>query len=341
MKLPLARLARHLERQTLEPVWAVYGDEPLLVLEAADAIRARARALGFEERLVFVAEANFSWERLSQEADSRSLFAARRLLELRLPQGKPGTEGSAWLAERAKAPLPETILLITLGALDWQARKSSWFATLEQHAVVVEANTPPREQLPQWWRERLARQGQSASPELLHLLAERTEGNLLAARQELEKLALLFPEGPLPEAEVRAVVFDLARYDPEALRQAVLEGDALRALRLLRTLMAEGCAAPLIVWAIASALRLIALAQEALARGAPLEAFFRQERVFRPEEKRTIEHSARRLPPLRTALIVCARLDRIAKGAETGDFALEAERLLLSLSAAPPRDRAA
>lgn len=341
MKLPLARLARHLERQTLEPVWAVYGDEPLLVLEAADAIRARARALGFDERLVFVAEANFSWERLSQEADSRSLFASRRFLELRLPQGKPGTEGAAWLAERAKNPLPETILLVTLGELDWQARKSAWFAALEQHAVAVEANAPPREQLPEWWRERLARQGQSASPELLRLLAERTEGNLLAARQELEKLALLFPPGPLPEEAVRAAVFDLARYDPEALRQAVLEGDALRALRLLRTLTAEGCAAPLLLWAIAGALRLIAAAQEALAQRAPLEALWRQERVFRPEEKRAIEHSARRLPPLRAALTACARLDRIAKGAETGDFALEAERLLLSLSTAPPRGRAA
>ena len=163
-------------------------------------------------------------------------------------------------------------------------------------------------------------------------------------RSSLRMLTLLRDEDVIREARVEAVA--LVEADPmlagqPALRQAVLEGDALRALRLLRTLMAEGCAAPLIVWAIASALRLIALAQEALARGAPLEAFFRQERVFRPEEKRTIEHSARRLPPLRTALIVCARLDRIAKGAETGDFALEAERLLLSLSAAPPRGRAA
>ncbi|MFC4487273.1 DNA polymerase III subunit delta [Tepidiphilus baoligensis] len=341
MKLPLERLTRHLERQTLEPVWAVYGDEPLLVLEATDAVRARARALGFDERLVFTVEPGFSWERLAQESDSLSLFASRRLIELRLPQGKPGTEGAAWLGERVKNPLPETILLVTLGELDWQARKSAWFTALERHAVVVEANAPPRERLPEWWRERLARQRQSASPELLRLLAERTEGNLLAARQELEKLALLFPEGPLPEEEVCTAVFDLARYDPDALRQAMLEGDCVRALRLLRTLTAEGCAMPLLLWAIAAALRLIAGAQETLARGAPLEVFFRQERVFRPEEKRAIERSARRLPPLRAALTACARLDRIAKGAEAGDFVPEAERLLLSLGTAPPRGRAA
>ncbi|WP_142810842.1 DNA polymerase III subunit delta [Tepidiphilus olei] len=341
MKLPLERLARHLEHQTLEPVWAVYGDEPLLVLEATDALRARARALGFVERLVFTLEPGFSWERLTQECDSPSLFAARRLIELRLPQGKPGTEGAAWLSERVKHPLPETILLITLGEIDWQTRKSAWFTALEQHAIVVEANTPSRERLPEWWRERLARQGQTASPELLRLLAERTEGNLLAARQELEKLALLFPEGPLPEDEVRTAVFDLARYDPEALRQALLEGEAVRALRLLRTLTAEGCAAPLLVWAIAAALRLIAGAQETLDRRAPLEAFFRQERVFRPEEKRAIERSARRFPPLRAALTACARLDRIAKGAEPGDFTVEAERLLLSLGTALSRGHAA
>ncbi|GAB6049551.1 DNA polymerase III subunit delta [Hydrogenophilus islandicus] len=332
MKCPAHRLAAELRRSPFPPLWAVTGDEPLLIEEAADAIRTAARQAGFAACDREVIEKGRPLASLLVTTETLSLFSAARLLELRFLDPPSGKEAAEWFAALCARPPVETTTLIILPPLDWSAKRAPWYAQLEQGAILVETHAPTRAQLPQWWAERLRQQQQEASPELLAYFAEMSEGNLLAAKQQLALLALLFPPGPLPEADARAAVTEVARFDPFELRRAVLARNGHRAARLIAALHDEGVAEPLILWALSSAVRALARAAES---GDPrrIDPIAREERLFAREEKAALAQGAALDPEVcRAWLQRLATLDRIAKGVEAGDFWCEAERFAWTLS---------
>src|SRR5947207_1960410 len=212
MQLRSAQLASHLARG-LAPLYVIHGDEPLLAIEAGDEIRAAARAGGFDEREVLVAEPGFKWDAFAAANRNLALFGARKLIDLAIPSGKPGIEGARALEDCALHPHPDLLTLVTLPRLDRTALSSAWFSALDNAGVVVAVYPLERDELPRWLAARLARQKQRASADTLRFLADATEGNLLAARQEVEKLGLLLPEGMLEQAAVEAAVADVARFD--------------------------------------------------------------------------------------------------------------------------------
>ncbi|MEQ1882948.1 MAG: DNA polymerase III subunit delta, partial [Burkholderiales bacterium] len=223
MRVDSEQLAQHLSRG-LKSLYVVYGEELLLALEAADRIRTKARSEGFSERKVLVADTHFDWGELSLAGNSLSLFATRRVLDLRIPSGKPGKLGSEALQALASALPEDTLVLISLPRLDRQSLAAKWFEALEHAGVAVHAAEVRREQLGNWLSARLALNGQQADPATIDFLASRVEGNLMAASQEVQKLALLFPAGMLPFAEVKNAVLDVARFDVFDIGLALLQG---------------------------------------------------------------------------------------------------------------------
>ena len=241
MKLAPAQLGKHLQG-ALAPVYVVCGDEALLCQEATDAIRSASRAQGFTEREVFHAEANFDWGMLYEAGASLSLFAEKRVIELRIPNGKPGDKGAAAILEYLGRPPEDTLLLITLPKLDGSAQKTKWAKALIDgpHCQYVQIWPVDANGLPQWIRQRLAQAGMNASAEAIDLIAARVEGNLLAAAQEIEKLKLLADGQQIDAGTVQAAVADSARYDVFGLIDAILNGEAAHALRMLDGLRGEG-----------------------------------------------------------------------------------------------------
>ena len=252
MKLAPAQLNKHLQG-ALAPVYVVSGDDPLLCQEAADAIRNAARQQGFDERQVFSADANFDWGTLLQAGASLSLFAQRRLLELRLPSGKPGDKGAAALMEYCANPAEDTLLLVSLPKLDGSAQKTKWGKALIEgaHCQFIQIWPVDVHQLPQWINQRLQQAGLSAQRDAVDLIAARVEGNLLAAAQEIEKLKLLAEGNQITVETVQAAVADSARFDVFGLVDAMLNGEAAHALRMLEGLRGEGVEPPVILWALA------------------------------------------------------------------------------------------
>ncbi|GAB4172308.1 MAG: DNA polymerase III subunit delta [Rhodocyclaceae bacterium] len=327
------QLQAHLAR-TLAPLYVLHGDEPLLVIEAADAIRAAARAAGFAEREVLVAAPGFQWDALDLAAGNLSLFGARKLIDLRLPGGKPGREGAEALIRHCSRLGEGLLTLISLPQLDWTQRKSAWFQALQRAGIAVELDAPELERLPAWIDERLRRQGQSASAEALEFIAAQVEGNLLAAHQEIRKLALLYPAGALDLAQVEDAVLNVARYDVEKLRMALAEGAGARCARLLDGLRAEGAAPPLVLWSFATEIRMLAAVRRAMDRNQPAAAALKQARVFDGRRARALERSARRLTAraLAAALSHAARIDRTIKGLRRGDVWDEFLQLALRIA---------
>ncbi|PTD96809.1 DNA polymerase III subunit delta [Pseudothauera lacus] len=341
MNLRPEQLAAQLERP-LAPLWVVHGNEPLLVLEATDAIRAAARRQGFDERETLVVGQGFRWDSLLMAAGNLSLFGGSKLIDLRIPSGKPGRDGGDALQRYAAALPGGVVTLITLPELDWQARKAAWFTALGAQATVIEANAPERAQLPAWIAARLRSQGLDADAEALAFIADHVEGNLLAAHQEIRKLALLHGEGRLNLAQVQDAVLNVARYDIDKLRQAVLEGDPARCARLLDGLAGEGAAPPLVLWALANEIRTLATVKGGQDSGQPLPALLKAERVFDERRKQAISRALPRLSSaaLRAALLHAARIDRIIKGLAAGDVWDEFLQLSLRLAAAGVQQKA-
>lgn len=271
MLLRADQLAIHLEKP-LAPLYLLHGDAPLLVIEAGDAIRAAARKQGYDEREVLIATANFRWHELFGAADNLSLFGGNKLIDLRIPSGKPGREGSEALQRYVDTVVQGTgiVTLVTLPELDWQARKAGWVTALSKAGVVLECNAPPLARLPQWIAERLLRQQQTAPRPALDFIAAHVEGNLLAAHQEIQKLGLIYPSGELSLANVEAAVLNVSRYEVSDLRDAVKNRDTLRAVRTLEGLKAEDAAPPLVLWALATEAR-SALARPALLHAAKID----------------------------------------------------------------------
>ena len=234
-QLRLEQLDSHLARQ-LAPLYVIHGDEPLLSLEAADAIRTRARSAGFAERIVLLADRTFKWGELGAAGASMSLFGDKRLIELRIPTGRPGTEGAEAIATFCVRLTPDTVAMVTLPRLDRTGQNSAWFGALNRTGTVISVFPVERTRLPEWIAGRLARQKQRAAKETLQFLADCVEGNLLAAHQEIQKLGLLFGQGELAFEPVRAAVLNVARYDVGKLSEAMLSGDAARLARMLEGL---------------------------------------------------------------------------------------------------------
>lgn len=333
MNLRPDQLAAQLERP-LAALWMVHGNEPLLVLEAADAIRAAARRQGYAERETLVVGQGFKWDALALAAGNLSLFGSAKLIDLRIPTGKPGRDGGDALQRYVAAPPAQTLTLLTLPEIDWQTRKTGWFKAVSEAATCIELDAPERERLPQWIGSRLATQKQSAAPEALTFIAEHVEGNLLAAHQEILKLGLLHPEGMLSLEQVQDAVLNVARYDIDKLRQAVLEGDPVRCARLLDGLRGEGAAPPLVLWALASETRTLAALRAGQDAGQPLTALFKAERIFEPRRQQAVGRALARLTQggLRAALMHAARIDRIIKGLAPGDIWDEFLQLSLRLA---------
>ncbi|HEY4697154.1 MAG TPA: DNA polymerase III subunit delta [Gallionella sp.] len=312
-------LPRHLA-SGLKPLYVVFGDALLLVIEAADSIRAAARAAGYTERETFIAEQHFKWGELRNSAQSMSLFASRKVIDLRIPSGKPGVEGGQALQDYCASLSPDVLTLISLPRLDWAAQKSQWFIALQQHGVTVSADDIQRSALPRWIAGRLKRQDQTADEATLEFLADRCEGNLLAAFQEIQKLALLFPAGQLSFDQVKDAVMDVARYDIFKLSESMLSGNAARYARILDGLRAEGTATTLVLWAVSEDIRTLGKVLQATQRGGNISNALRDMRV-RKDRQGLIENAARRLkfPHIERAMLQAARLDKIIKGLRQGD----------------------
>jgi DNA polymerase-3 subunit delta len=304
--------------KTLAPVYAILGDEPLLLLEAADAVRAAARKQGYAEREVYEPGRSFDWSELAHAGASLSLFGGRKIVELRLASGKPATQASDAIVAWCERPGADALLLVTMprpeGGGWWEA---PWFLAFNKAGVIVEVQPVARGALPGWLERRLARQNQSASREVLEYLADRVEGNLLAAHQEIQKLRLLAPEGELTLDTVREAVADVARYDTYAAAEAFVAGDTARYLRVLEGLRGEGEAPTYLLFTLSSALF-------ALATG---------ERVNKAMQ--AVLEKARRDPSaaLERAISRAAAVDRKIKGVDVGEPWEEFAKLALELHA--------
>jgi DNA polymerase III subunit delta len=335
MRLRPEQLSAHLA-QGLAPLYVVHGDEPLLAIEAGDAIRAAARAAGCEEREVLVVEPGFKWDAFSAASRNLGLFGTRKLVDLRIPGGKPGVEGARVLEDCAANPTPDTTILITLPRLDRATSSSSWFAALEQGGITLEVFPLERADLPRWIASRLERQRQRASAETLQFLADTTEGNLLAARQELEKIGLLLPEGELEQAAVENAVADVARFDVFQLSEAWLSGDAARACRILAALENEGEGVPLLLWQLGEDLHALATVLASTASGMPVAIAVKSARLW-GKRQTAIERAARRIAPsaIQPLLLRLARLDALAKGIGRGNVWDQLRDVALALAGRP------
>lgn len=328
MHIAFHQLATHLQKG-LRPLYTLHGDEPLLQQEAADAIRAVARGQGYTERTTFtVAGAHFDWSAVLAAGGSLSLFADKQMVEIRIPSGKPGKEGSAALQHIAQAAPgnDSTLTLIFLPRLDKATKTGAWFGALENNGATVQIDPIERVALPQWIVQRLALQGQAVAAgeegeRTLRFFADRVEGNLLAAHQEIQKLALLHPPGELSAAQIEAAVLNVARYDVFKLSEAVLGGSPLRVQKMLDGLQAEGEAAVLVHWALAEDIRTLKRLKDALNAGKSLPTVLRENRIWGAKE-RLYERILPRLSDAHaTRLLQSAHLvDGIVKGLKVPEW---------------------
>ena len=328
--------------EPLPALVVITGSEPLLVLETGDALRALARDQGFTEQHRFVMDARSDWQAIFGAAASGSLFGDKQMVEIALPGGKPGKTGASALEaladQCAGQSANEVLTVVKLPGLDKTTRQTRWATNLFNTAHVITLPDISRQALPGWIGERLAKQQQQMGPEALQWLAERVEGNLLAAHQEIQKLALLYPEGEISLSQCQSAVLNVARYDVFALRDAMLEGDGARMLRVLRGLKAEGEAPPLVLWAIAEEIRTLDRVNRALEQGQPLSAAMKANRLFGPREQRA-RAALNRVAAARwrRAVAHAHDVDRLIKGiavpGRLTDAWHELERLGMSIAA--------
>jgi len=332
MRIKPQELERHLA-QGLAPLYVLMGDEPLAQRESLDAIRAAARAAGYDERTRLTVERNFNWQQVATFGQSISLFASRRILEIAVPSGKPGVDGGKALTALAEHAIPDTVTIVILPKLERDAKNSAWFAALENHGVSLALHEVAPSALPQWIANRLASQGQNTDQETLEFLAHQVEGNLLAAHQEIQKLGLLYPEGTLDGSKVREAVLNVSRYDAFQLGDAVLSGDSEHAVRILHGLREEGAQPVAIMSALAWVLRGLVKVKYAESRGGNLNSAMQQARIY-GERQNLVKRALSRLSmrQLEAALQKLAEIDKAAKGLLNQDPWLEISRLCFGLA---------
>ncbi|MDM0115537.1 DNA polymerase III subunit delta [Variovorax sp. J22R133] len=328
MELAPNRLATHL-KEGLKPLYTIHGDEPLLAQEMADAIRAAARVQGYTERSSYtVAGAHFDWGGVLAAGGSLSLFADKQIVEVRIPSGKPGKDGSVALQQLAQSAVgnDSTLTLVMLPRLDKMTRTGAWFSALASHGVTLQVDPVERGALPQWIAQRLGLQGQRVmggeeGQRTLQFFADRVEGNLLAAHQEIQKLALLYPAGELSFDQVEGAVNNVARYDVFKLSEAVLGGNPQRVARMLDGLRAEGEAEVLVHYTLAEDIRALKRVRDAMDAGRPLPMALRENRVWGPKE-RAFERVLPRIDgrALTRLLRAAHRVDGIVKGLKQPDW---------------------
>lgn len=304
-ELPTA-LAR--AKGDLSPFWLIHGEEPLLMLESADLIRHRARELAYDDRQVLELAGNSDWSQLMDSAAAVGMFAPRKLLEVRLPTGKPGVTGAKVIQRFLEMPMEGVVTVFSMPTPDWTASKAAWWQAMTKACTVIECKPVPREVLPRWLSERLAQNGQSAGRDALEAFADLVEGNLLAAKQEVAKIALLYPQGEVTREEIEACVGNSSRYGTDALLKAMWLGDPARAARIVDGLEAQEEPFPLVLMMITTQLRNLIKLSAAYARG---ESYTKG--VFATNE---MKRAARRIPAkrLESSLAVLADIDRLAKG---------------------------
>ncbi|HEX3894840.1 MAG TPA: DNA polymerase III subunit delta [Rudaea sp.] len=325
----LATFQKHLAGPDLKPAYLIAGEEHLLVLEAADALRAHARALDYNEREVLDAETHFDWDALARAGASMSLFASRRLIDMRLPTGKPGKEGSDAIVEYCENPPPDTVLMIVANQWSKQQQAGAWVNAIERAGVVLPVWPLKADELPDWIGQRMASRGLKPDRAAIAALADRVEGNSLAAAQEIDKLVLLHGSKPLDADTLEQLVTDSARFDVFKLIDAALEGDTARTIRVLQGLRAEGEQVPALMGWVLNQLQLIAR----LASGPNLSSAFRNEHVW-PARERVYRQALSRADRKHweKCLIQAARVDRLSKGRGWGDPWRELERLLAAVA---------
>ncbi|HSG92667.1 MAG TPA: DNA polymerase III subunit delta [Methylotenera sp.] len=332
MRLAQAQLESHL-KQGLQALYILAGDEPLAQRECLDAIRAAARAQGYDERMSLTVERNFNWQQLQNYGQSISLFASLRLLELSIPSGKPGVDGGKALVALAAKAIPDTTVIIILPTLERDAKNSTWFNALEAQAQTITLNEIDAAHLPKWIANRLAQQGQHTSAQTLEFLAHQVEGNLLAANQEVQKLGLLYPQGELSDEIVREAVLNVSRYDAFQLGEAVLQGDAERTVRILQGLQDEGENAVAVMNPLMWVLRPLVRIKQAEMRGENINNAMTSARIYGDRQalvKRALSRLS--LRQLEAALQKLADIDKTAKGVMLGDAWLEISRLCFGLA---------
>ena len=343
MQLAAAQLPAHLQKG-IKPLYVLHGDEPLLIQEAADAIRSAARAAGFSERTSHtVAGAHFDWSEVLAAGGSLSLFADKQIVEIRIPSGKPGKDGGAAIQQLCEQSggNDDLLTLVLLPRLDKATRSGAWFAALERHGVTVALEPVERGALPQWLAQRLAQQDQRVKPGVegqrsLQFFADRVEGNLLAAHQEIQKLALLFPPGELGFEDIERAVLNVARYDVFKLSETVLAGQRMRVQRMLDGLQAEGEAPVLVHYSLAEDIRALKRVRDAMDAGRPLPMALREQRVWGARE-RLFERVLPRLDgeSLSRLLKAAHQVDGIVKGLKVPGWPTDAwqalQRLAMSL----------
>ncbi|MFK7996799.1 MAG: DNA polymerase III subunit delta [Granulosicoccus sp.] len=332
MKLYSDKLDAHLKSK-LAPVYLLFGDEPLQIMEAGDKIRACARDHGFDERTVIQPVDDSDWSMFREAADSLSLFAERRIIELRLPTGKPGRVGGDVLKQYCSSAPDDVLLLISSGKLDRSGTNSAWFKAIDKVGVTIAVYPLPVNQLGGWLKQRLASHALQADDDALALIVERVEGNLLAAQQEVERLALLYPQGRLTHENVMDAVADSARYSIGDLSLAALNGQARRALRVLAGLRDEAVAEVLILWSLSSEVRAGARAAEAHEKGVGLDSALKSAGVWQsraaPLKTAISRHDARSWLAMLSA---CSTIDRQIKGQAPGSVWDAFESLVVQLA---------
>lgn len=341
MWLKAQQLPSALEKQ-LAPIYFLSGDEPLQLGEAADAVRRAAKNAGYDSRELLTVDASFSWSELMQAADSMSIFSEKKVIDLRLPSGKPGTEGSKALVNYC-ARLPEdTLLLITAGKLEASAKKSKWVTTLEQQGVAIQVWPLAGADLMNWVQQRLQNRGLSTDKSGLRVIVGRVEGNLLAAAQEIEKLYVLYGQGQLSEQQIEIAVVDASRYDVFNLVDAALSGRSERVLKILLGLQHEGIAEPVVLWALTREIRNLIQIKQKFAAGQPKNRVFMQHQVWDKRQK-LVTHALNKLnqQDLMKMLLVAAKTDRQIKGQQTGDCWESLLEISLMLARLPVFDGAA
>jgi DNA polymerase-3 subunit delta len=307
-------------KKGLMPVYFISGDEPLQLGEMADAVRKAARTAGFENREIISVETGFEWNQLAFSADSLSIFADKKIIDLRLPTGTPGTDGAKALTAYCQRLPEDTLLLITAGKVASGALKSRWLEALDKAGAVIQVWPLEGQDLIRWLQQRMQQRGLSAETDGLRLLASRIEGNLLAAAQEIEKLYVLYGTGNLSQKQIFDVVADSSRYDVFKLMDSVLSAGVNRIIKILSGLRAEGIAAPVVLWALTREARSLIKIKLALVGGQPRDLVFKNNQIW-DKRKQLVSNALHRLSDsdLTGILVLSAQADRQIKGQQPGD----------------------
>jgi DNA polymerase-3 subunit delta len=319
MRLKPEQLSAALQKE-LAPVYFISGDEPLQMGEMADAVRAAARKAGYDSREVLVADSGFSWNELMESAGSLSIFTDKKIIDLRLPTGAPGTEGAKALTDYCEHLPEDTLLLMTSAKLASSSLKSRWFQALDKVGCIIQVWPLEGQNLIHWLQQRMQQRGLQAEAEGIRILASRIEGNLLAAAQEIEKLYVLYGSGRLSNQQILDVVADSSRFDVFKLMDSVLAAKVGRIFKILSGLQAEGVAAPVVLWALTREARVLIRIKQALAQGQNRALVFKNNQVW-DKRQQLVSDTLGRLgdSDLNSILTLSAKADRQIKGQQQGD----------------------